>query len=180
MLHLGAPLPRLHARPVAGRTVDTAAFADGTLVLVFLRHAGSAVTRSGLLALDRAWDDLERRQVGLVAVIEGSSRAAFDVVPRLKVRFPVLHDRDGQHYAAFEVGRDAGLWRTAADPRSLGRWLTAVQAGGHGAPGGPVDRRCAAYVAVNGVIAYAWEARTAVEGPPTDAIVDATRATARR
>ncbi len=175
MLPVGTPLPRLHARPVSGRTVDAQTLgAAHPLALVFLRHAGSSCTRASLSALDAAWDDLERRQVAMVAVIEGTSRAAYDVVPRLKVRFPVVHDADGQFYDAFDVGRDAGLVRTLADPRSVGRWLATVARAGHGALGGPIDRRCAAYVAHGGVITWAWQGRTVVEGLPIEALVGAT------
>ena len=176
MLPVGAHLPRLHARPVGGRRVDTDALgAAGPLAIVFLRHAGSAVTRDALSALDRAWDDLERRQVALVAVVEGDLRAAYDVVPRLKVRFPVVHDPDGLFYDAFGVGRDTGLLRTLADPRSSGRWAATWVRAGHGALGGPIDRRCAAYVAERGVITFAWEGRTIVDGPPIDELVRSAR-----
>lgn len=175
MLPVGAPLPRLHARPVSGRSVDTDVLgARGPVGLVLLRHGGSPVTRATLTALDRAWDDLETRQVSLVAVLEGDLRAAYDVVPRLKIRFPVVHDADGQFYARFGVGRDAGLVRTLADPRSAARWIATFARAGHGAPGGPLDRRCAAYVANAGLVTWAWEGRTIVELLPVDAMVAAT------
>lgn len=175
MLPVGATLPRLHARPVSGRAVDTSVLgARHPLVLVFLRHAGSSVTRDALTVLDQAWDDLERRQIAMVAVIEGTSRDACDVVPRLKVRFPVVHDADGQFYAAFDVGRDAGLRRTLADPRSAARWAATLARAGHGAVGGPIDRRCAVYIAREGVITWAWEGRTVVEPLPIAALVQAT------
>lgn len=168
MLPVGSMFPHFARRPIAGPPVDTAtAILRGPLWIVALRHAGSALTRACAAELDDEIDRLDAIGVGVIALVEGSLVEARDLVPRLRLRYPVVHDRDGSLYASLGVEHDRRLARTALDPRAAARWLTALARHGHGAVGAPLDRRIAAWVIDrDGRVAWAWSGRAITDRPP--------------
>jgi peroxiredoxin len=172
VLDVGSPAPRVQRRPVSGPVVDSEeVLRQRPIALVFLRYAGSAHTRAVAKELDAAWDQLDP-DVLLVGVVEGSERAARDVVPRLHLRFPVLHDADGTLYSAYQVG--SGL-------PSLGGLLAYPETlrAGHGWPEGPFDRAMAAFVlGKGGAVAWAWYGRRSTDRPDVGELVRQARSAA--
>lgn len=164
-------IPHFVRQPVFGVPVDTAAItATRPLVLVFLRHAGSAHARALALAVNEIWPTLDEQDVGLVGVTEGALVDARDMVPRLHLLYPVIHD-DGGLYDAFGVGRDRGLLRTLLRPSGLVHYPTVLKAG-RGGLSGPLTR-CAAVriVARGGELAWSWDGRAITDLPDLDEVV---------
>lgn len=158
---VGDLAPTFVRAPVFGLEVDSAALAAaGGLALVFLRYPGSAFTRQTALALDTIVEDLEMQDRALVAVIRGSERNVYDFVPRYQLRFPVVHDPEGELYARFGVGVDTGLVRSIAGLRPAS--LQVLLHAGQGRPEGPIGQRPAAVViGRDGRIRWEWRPASA-------------------
>lgn len=141
------------------------------LLVVALRHAGSALTRAAAAELDAQFDRLDAAGIGVAAIVEGTLAEARDLVPRLQLRYPVVFDGDGVIYDAIGAERDRGFARTAIDPRSAARWIAAIATHGRGSIGGPLDRRLAAVrIGIGGKVAWAWSGASITDRPPWDAI----------
>ncbi|MBN2799332.1 MAG: hypothetical protein JXX28_09320 [Deltaproteobacteria bacterium] len=113
MIAAGLPAPALAGQPLFGLRVNGAAALKQVevngLLVVFLKYPGSSVTRETLAHLDGALPTLELRGIAVVAVLPGDEAAARDLVCRLQIVHPVLHDPDDAHRARWGV--EAGATR---------------------------------------------------------------------
>jgi peroxiredoxin len=158
---LGECIPHFTRQPVFGEEIDTASVSRArAIALVFLRHAGSAITRRTCMDLHLIVPELDLADVLLVALMEGDGEAVRDFVPRYHLKYPVVHDETGELFEAFSVGRDRMLRRTLLGlrPSMLRSYAEALQSG-RGLNQGPIDRLGAALVVgVGGTVAWRWDA----------------------
>lgn len=123
-------LTRLTGQPVFGQPVDTA----GQPTLVVSLPAGPAVLAvRPHAALEAARERLELAGLTVVVLAGGSARAIRDLVPRLQIVPPVLHDADG----ALRRGLGLPRFRPGAvllDASGAVRWRAHARR-----PGGTLD-----------------------------------------
>jgi peroxiredoxin len=166
----GDPAPLFVRQPVFGVPVDAFALTRlHPVVLVFLRSPGSASAHRTVDALSAAWRELDLAGVAVVVVIRGEAPAVWDLVPRKKLLFPVIHDPRGSLYAAYRVEQDVLLWRSLVDPLGAGRALL-----GRGLPGQPFTQRNAAFViGGGGLLAYCWYGKSVFDAPNVSGLITA-------
>jgi peroxiredoxin len=134
-LSAGDPAPLLDARPLFGLPVRTPGRGGGKgpLVVVFLRSLGGGNARAAVRALNAAYSRFDAEGVEVVGVTRSGLEVARDFVPRYHVLFPIVADLDGTITAAWHIGRDRGLARSAlalpTRPAALTTALTAAWEG---------------------------------------------------
>lgn len=159
---VGEPAPSFIRHPIFGLEIDTASIVrDTALAVVFFRYSGSASARRTAMELHEVWPDLDLHDVGLVGVMEGKLDNLRDFVPRYHIKYPVVHDPEGELYDQWGVQRDTALRRSLPSllsPSTLREYADTLQAG-RGLIDGPFDRLPAAVVvAPGGKVAWRWDA----------------------
>jgi peroxiredoxin len=177
-LSVGDVAPPLDVRPIFGLPVRTPGAAGGRapLVVVFLRSLGGGNARAAVRALNAAFPRFDTDGIGVVGITRTELEVARDFVPRHHVLFPVVADLDGAIGAAYGIGRDRGLVRSAlgllTTPAAVATAASAAWEG-RSAPE-HVDRLPAAFVVGrDGTVRYARYARTIWEQPDIEALWDA-------
>ncbi len=169
-LVVGKKAPTLKAQPLFGLPVETAT--GRPMVVLFLRDLAGSTTRATVNHVHAAIGRFEAAAIPIVALTRTPLADARDFVPRHHLLFPVIVDESGEHFAAWQVGRDAWFSGTLRHLKpSQVRAVVGSLSNGRGLPRAPFDQLPAFFaIKADGTLAYARYADSVVEQPDLDAI----------
>lgn len=145
------------------------------MVLCFVGPISSPLARLQLQELEARWSDLDRAGVRIYAVSPGTEADARDLVPRLRLRVPLVLDPGGAIAEAWGVADAGGIGASLADlwPAGLSRALAALKLG---LPrrAGPHGYSAAAFLlGEDGRVRWRERARGPLSGLDLEALMDA-------
>jgi peroxiredoxin len=172
-LRVGDAFPDLTLESTEGSVRLSERWADGPLVVVFMRHFGCAFCREHLILLGQRHDDIRAAGGEVVAIFQYSAESTQSFCDSRGVPFDCLGDPARVGYRAVGLGRG---------PRSeyLGwnvsrKWRRANKVGARvGIPRGDVAQRPGTFVVdTDGRTAFAHYNRDSTDNPSVDAVLDA-------
>lgn len=107
------------------------------MILCFVGPVTSPLARLQLIELDAVWADLDRAGLRIYAVSPSRPAEARDLVPRARLRVPLVLDPDMAIATVWGADRGGGIGASMADlgPEGLRRALAALRLGPPSAAG---------------------------------------------
>lgn len=174
----GDQFPRLVLAGPAGPVELAARWADGPLVVAFMRHFGCAFCREHLIKLGRGLDQIRGLGAEVVAVFQYEAGATATFCRARGVAFDCLGDPDRAGYTA--VGLGQGERREYLGAKVVKGWLRAARSGAVlGVPSGDIALRPGTFVvARGGTVALAHYNADSTDNVEVDELLAALRSLA--
>jgi peroxiredoxin len=129
-IQAGTPAPLFQASDLAGHTIDLAAYAGQPVLLAFFRNAACALCNLRVRNLIKAYPDLQRRGLAIVAVFESPRERMLEYVGRQDAPFPLIADPQARLYGLYGVESSAArIEQSMAMPETH---ATVEEAAAHG------------------------------------------------
>lgn len=156
-------------------------WADGALVVLFMRHFGCAFCREYLHRMSKRYGDFQAAGADVLAIFQYSADATRDYCASRRVPFDCLGDPLREAYAELSLGRggfrDLLGWRVA---RRYPRAIRTTGSMGGGAQGGDVAQLPGTFViAPDGTVAFAHYSASSADNPRVEDVLAAAVAAGR-
>ena len=172
-LRVGDAFPDLSLESVEGPLRLSDRWANGPLVVVFMRHFGCAFCREHLILLGHAYDDIRAAGGDVVSIFQYRAESTHNFCRSRHVPFQCLGDPAKASYRAVGLGR--GQVREYLGLNSWKHRRRASRVGARqGIPKGDVAQRPGTFVVdANGIVALAHYNNDSSDNPSVEAIIDA-------
>lgn len=172
-LRVGDPFPDLALESLEGQVRLSDRWADGPLVVVFMRHFGCAFCREHLILLGQAHDEIREAGGNVVAIFQYRAEPTHNFCRSRGVPFECLGDPARVGYKAAGLGR--GQRNEYLSFKVYKHWIRANKVGARvGKPSGDVAQRPGTFVVnANGAIVFAHYNVDSTDNPPVSDVLAA-------